>query len=31
MACTRKASKVAFQALRFEKVREHEMFYNVMY
>ena len=30
-SCTRKASNVAFQTLPFEKVRENEMFYNVMY
>ena len=28
-SCTRKTSNVAFQTLRFEKVRENEMFYNV--
>ena len=30
-SCARKASNVAFQMLRFEKVLENEMCYNVMY
>ena len=30
-SCTRKASNVAFQTLRFEKVWDNEMFHNVMY
>jgi hypothetical protein len=30
-SCTRKASNVAFQTLRFQKVRENEMFYYVMH
>ena len=34
-SCTRKASNVAFQTLWFEKsvikVRENEMFYNIMH
>ena len=28
-SCTRKTSNVALQTLRFEKVREYEMFYYV--